>query len=147
MKSLRAAYKTSDELETKGIMYEVANTRLRLARAGGANKAFNNAWQEAAQKNKRAVANNLLSTDDIMRIACPVYAEHVVLSWETNTGTETQPNWVSGIDDGNGGVIEATFENIVKAFQEMPDFFLDVKATAEDIQFYRASLIEGVTGK
>lgn len=146
MKSLRTAFKTSKKLETEGITFEVADTRLVLARAGGANEKYNAAMTAIAEKHKRAIANNLLSDPVQRRMLYEVYAEHVVLKWETNIGTDEKPEWVSGIRDDNDKIIEASFENIVAAFHDMPDFFLEVKATAEGAQYYRESLIKGIAG-
>ncbi len=152
MKSLRSAFKTSPRLETEGIKLEMANARITLARAGGANTKFNAAMAKIAEQHKRAIATGLLGNDKAMRVLMEVYAETVVLDWETNIGTEANPDWVRGIDFGDEPaqrpeeLREVTFENVLAFFHDMPDFFLEVKDTAENVQAFREALIKGIAG-
>ena len=146
MKSIRSAFKASDKLENEGVFLEMGNTRIRLARAGGSNTGFNAAMAEAAEKHQRALKNGLLTPEGMKKIAFPVWAKHVVKSWETNLGTEENPEWKDGIDDGKGGVEPASFDNIVAFFHEVPDWFLECKTFSEDIQYYRESLVKDIAG-
>lgn len=141
MKSLRNAYKTSAKLETDGVIFETGNTRVRLRRAGGANTAFNIAMVKVAKDHKRAIDLDLMGEEKANRLLYELYAEHVVVSWETNVGSDERPEWVDGIDDGNGGVIPATFDNVVATFTDIPDYFAECKSNAESLQYYREALI------
>jgi hypothetical protein len=146
MKSLRNAFKASDKLETEGVFLELANTRVRLARAGGTNTRFNAAMTTVQEKHKRALVHGLMSEPALKNAAFEVWAKTVVISWETNIGTDEKPNWVPGIDDGEGGVIDASVENIIQTFHEMPDFFLECKNFSENIQWYREALLKEAAG-
>lgn len=141
MKSLRNAFKTSPKLETDGVFFEFGNTRTRIRRAGGSNTAFNNAMAKLVKEHKRAIDLELIGDAKASKLLYELYAEHVIVSWETNVGTEDAPEWVHGIDDGESGVIPATFENIVATFTELPDYFAECKQFAESLQYYRESLI------
>lgn len=141
MKSLRNAFKTSPKLETEGVFFEFGNTRTRLRRAGGSNTAFNAAMAKLVKEHKRAIDLELMGDTKAMKMLSELYAEHVVVSWETNIGSEDSPEWVDGIDNGEGGVIAATFDNIVATFIELPDYFAECKQFAESLQYYRESLI------
>lgn len=147
MKSLRTAFKTSPKLETEGVFLEMANARLKLARAGGSNVKFNAAMAKIAEQHKRAIQNGLLSDDKAKKMLYEAYAEHVVLSWETNVGTDDNPEWREGIEGPEDGVLIAvTFDNIVATFAELHDFFLEVKQTAESVQAFREDLIKHIAG-
>lgn len=141
MKSLRNAYKTSPKLETEGVYFETGNTRVRLRRAGGANTAYNMAMAKLVKEHKRAIDLELIGETKASRLLYDLYAEHVVTEWETNIGTDDAPEWVAGIDDGNGGTLPATFDNIVQTFTEIPDYFVECKQFAEGLQYYRENLI------
>lgn len=149
--SLRKAFKTSPKLETEGVFFEVGNTRVRLARAGGANQRYNARLADYATKNQRALNTGALKNDAVMAALIEIYADTVVVSWETDVNYESSnggnPNWKSGIDDGNGGIVPATRENIIAVFKELPDFFIECKNFAENLQYYREELLAGIVGK
>jgi len=147
MKSLRKAFKTSPKLETEGIFLELANARIKVRRAGGANTAFNNAMSKIAEQHKRAIATGLITDEKAKQVLYEVYAEHVVIDWETNLGTEANPVWAQGIEPEDGDdLLPVTFENVVAFFREMPDFFLEVKETAESVQNFREALVKHIAG-
>ena len=141
-KSVRAAMSTSAKLESEGTFLEMGNTRVRLARAGGTNHAFNAAIQAAHKKWGRAIELDVLPDERSRELLYDIYARHVVKSWETDTAPEgSEPDWREGIE-GPQGVEPATVENIVAFFTDVPDFFLECKKHAEGSQFYRQALLD-----
>ena len=151
MSSLRKAFKTSSSLETKGVTLEIGNTRILVARAGGLNVKYNEAMMKLHKEHKRAVELDLMGEEKGRDLLYGVYAEHVVLDWHTNvndekkdgfTGEPLPEDWKQGIDDGKGGVIELTFENVKATFTELPDLFIEVKNFAENMQWYKQSIID-----
>lgn len=145
MVSLRNALKTSPELETKGIWLERGNTRVLLRRAGGANTAFNSAMADIATEHGRAIKHKLMSDDKANTLLYETYAEHVVVAWETNTGTDLNPKWVSGIETEDGeGLAPVTLENVVAYWRDVPDWFIECKETAENLQYFRQALVESI---
>ncbi len=153
MASLRSAFQTSSKLESEGVYLEIGNTRIRLARAGGSNQAYNLAMTKVLKEHKRAIDLDLLSDDKGKELLFEVFAEHIVREWDTNVNDDKRDewnkplpvNWVAGIDDGKGGVIEPTHENVVATFREMFDLFIECKNFAENLQWYRQSILDGVT--
>lgn len=150
--SLRNALKTSTRLETEGVTLEIAGTRVKLARAGGANQAYNAKLTVWYKTNKRAIELDSFSETALRKTFAEFYAECVVMNWETDlnyqTG-ETNPdgeNWVVGIEDGKGGVLPFNRENVLAYFLDVPDWFIECKAFAEKSQNYRQSLLDGVVG-
>lgn len=145
--SLRNAFKTSPKAEKEGIELELANARLRLARAGGQNTKFNAAMSEAFSKHKRAIDLNIMQDEAAKKILYDIFAVHIVLGWETNVAEDGQPeDWREGIEGENDELLPVTAENIVAFFTELPDFFIEVKNTAENVQFYRQSLVAEIAG-
>lgn len=145
MVSLRKALKTSPTLETSGIWLERGNTRVLLRRAGGANTAFNAAMTKIATEHGRALKHNLLSDDKANTLLYETFAEHVVVAWETNVGTDTEPNWQPGIEtETEGELAPVTLENVVAYWRDVPDWFLECKETAENLQYFRQALVESV---
>jgi hypothetical protein len=142
-KSIRREMRTSPQLETEGIKLELGNCRLTLARAGGANQRYQAAMVAAHKKHGRAAELDVMPDEVGRRIVYEIWAETVVKLWETDVAPEGEaPDWKPGIDDGNGGLLPFTVENAIAFFTEVPDFFLEVKKTAENAQFYRQSLLD-----
>lgn len=143
--SLRSQFKTSPKLETEGIWLELGNTRIRLARAGGQNQKYNAAMEKISKIHRRAIENELLSSEKSLSILREVYADTVVLDWETNIGTEDDSKWVEGIEPETPGddLLPVTRENIIATFKELPDLFLECKRTAEKMMYFSQSLIDG----
>lgn len=142
-KSLRKNMRTSDKLEVEGVQMELGNCRLTLARAGGANQRYSAAMVAAHKKHGRAAELDVMPDEMGRRIIYTIWAETVVKLWETDVAPEgAEPEWKEGIDDGNGGLLPFTVDNAVAFFLEVPDFFLEVKKTAENAQFYRQQLLD-----
>lgn len=147
MKSLRKAMKTSAKLEVEGIEYELANTRVRLARAGGQNVKFNAAMSAAIEKHKRAIDLKILNDDKALAVLAEIYAEFIVLKWETNVGDENREDWREGIEqEDSDDLLPVTHENVVQYFKDLPDFLLDCKRVAEDAQYYLQARVAHIAG-
>lgn len=135
---LRDRFKTSDKLETSGISLELGETRLLLARAGGKNQKFNAAMARISKNHKRAIDHDLLSQDKARQLVFETYADHVILNWETLVDGE----WREGIEGPDGDLLPFNRENVIETLNEMPDLFTEIKLTAENIQYYRQSLLD-----
>jgi len=155
--SLRNALKTNPGLEQNGVTLQIANTRVLLARAGGANQAYNAKLTVWYKGNKRAIELDSFSNDAMRKLFIEFYADCIVRKWETDlaydepfTPTDEQPEkperWVDGIEDGKGGVVPFNRENVIAYFNEVPDWFNECKLFAENAQHYRQSLLDGITG-
>lgn len=147
-KSLRNALKTSTVLEREGVFLERGNTRVRLRRAGGSNTAFNFAMAKIMKDHGRALQNGLISDEAAMKLLHRVFAEHVVLTWETDTSDDDKvQNWESGIETADGSLAPVTVDNIVAYWIDVPDWFNEVKSFSEDLQYYREALLSQIAGE
>lgn len=153
MASIHAKLKSSPSLEKGGTWMETGNTRVLLARAGGSNSQFLAAFTKVFKEHKRALDLDLVSDEKSAKLFHEIYAEHIVLDWETNLNDEKTDdfgkplpaNWVKGIENPNGdGLLPVTFDNVVMTFQMLPDFFGMCKEHAETAQFYTQALADQI---
>lgn len=144
---LRKLFKTDKRHETEGVVLDYGETRIRVARAGGANKPYLKALDRATKPFRRAIATGAFSDERATGILREVYAKTIVLNWETKRGGE----WLVGIDPEDLGVEGAelqpvTQENVVKVFENLPDLFTDVRQQAESMALFRTELDEAAAG-
>lgn len=144
---LRKLFKTDKRFETEGVVLDYGETRIRIARAGGANKRYIKALDKATKPYRRAIATGAFSDERANEILRRVYADTIVLNWETKRGGE----WLPGIDPEDLGVEGAelqpvTAENIVKVFTNLPDLFSDVQQQAQSIALFRSEVDEAAAG-
>lgn len=146
-KSLRNMLKTSSTLEKQGIEFEMANTRLLIARAGGQNTRYNAAMTKLHDKHKRAIDLRVVNDEVVTNDVYEIYAEHVVLNWWTNTADDGKPdNWQVGIEGKDGELLDVNLENVVAYFKDVPDFFHEVRTAAENAQYFLQSKVETIAG-
>lgn len=151
---LYESMQTSKQLENNGIWLDLEHTQILLARAGGANTKFNAAAEKIAREHKRVMAMDLMSSEKGKQLIFALYAEHVVLDWETQvpegyTGPEAPghvPGYVKGIARPGGVIVPVTTENIEETFRDLEAVFLVLKETAESHSGFKQSLLEGVSG-
>lgn len=158
--SLRKRMTTSPKLETEGVRFELDNARVILARAGGVNQKYNSLMSEWFKANKRALELDALSNDKAKADLIRFYAESIVLDWwtgfkeplatEWNAGAPEKDGeyyWYKGIENADGtNVIAVTRESVIAFFTDVPDFFIECKQFAENGQYYRQALLDGVVG-
>src|SRR5687768_6594134 len=91
MKSiLHKNFATNQDLERKGITLEYHDpddadskpVKILIARAGGANTAYDKALDRKTRNMRRQLAANAVSMAELRRISREVYAETVLLGWE-----------------------------------------------------------------
>ena len=148
---LKDQFATDVSLETEGIVIDYGTDRVRIARAGGANKKFAKLLERKTKPFRRAIAVGAFDNDRSMSILRDVYAEAVVLNWEVNKGTDQEPKWVKGIDPKDAGMtgkdlLPVTPENVKKVFLNLPDLFTDLQQQAVAGALYRQETDEGSAG-
>lgn len=151
--SLAKQFKTDDGLEKKGIVIDYGDARIRIARAGGANKAFSKSLDRRTKPFRRAIAAGSFDNEHSNDILKEVYAECVVLDWETNVGTDDagEITWAQGIapeDAGlpEGDLLPVNHANILKVFRHLPDLFQDLVSQAQSGALFRAEIDDAVAG-
>lgn len=137
--SLYTQFKTDDSLEKTGILVEYGMTAdgkpicIRIARAGGANKAYEKRMEAEVKPYRRMIQNETIEKALIDRILMKVFAETVVLGWEN-------------VQDTDGNDITFSAENCIKLFNDLPDLFKDIQEQAQRAALFRADIREADAG-
>jgi len=151
---LKGQFATDQSLETKGIVIDYGDDRIRIARAGGANKAFVRLLEAKTKPLRRAIAVGAIDNDRSLAIMREIYADTIILGWEANMGTLTRPEWRSGIRPSDAGedvgndkeLLPVNKENILKVFNNLPDLFIDIQQQAAAGALFRAEINEQSVG-
>lgn len=144
-----ASFKTSKDVEREGVYLDYGKFRIKVARAGGANKAYQRLLEVKMRPLQRAIKTETLDpelAEDLMR---EVYAKTVVLGWDTKvTDVKGEPTWEVGkLRPAAGGeLIKATPEAVAALFKALPDLFSDVIAQASSIALFREEIREDNAG-
>ena len=139
MSGLYQAFETNKNLENSGIELDYgknskgAPIRIRIARAGGANKRFAKVLDRLLRPYKRQLANDQLSDDVAKDVMIQAYADAVVLGWE-------------GVEDREGNPMEFSRDNVVKLFTDLPELFLDVQQQSQKAALFLVDILEGEQG-
>ena len=135
-------FTTSQEAETSGVTIDYGEFRVKLARAGGANKKFGRVLEAKTKPFRRAIQTETMDDARGREILYEVYAETIVLSWETKVDGKFQ----SGIEPPPGSddtkLLPTNPKNIVATFKLLPDLFDDFKEQANRVALYREQILE-----
>lgn len=139
MSGLYQAFETNKDLESSGIELDYgknskgAPIRIKIARAGGANKRFAKVLDRLLRPYKRQLANDQLSDDVAKDVMIQAYADSVVLGWE-------------GVEDREGNPMEFSRDNVVRLFNDLPELFLDVQQQSQKAALFLVDILEGEQG-
>lgn len=145
---LQKQFATDKSLEQKGLVVDYGDTRVRVARAGGANQRFARVLDAKTRPLRRAIAAGSLDEERGSQILMEVFAETVVLGWETR-GEDGE--WRPGIASEDAGeepgeLLPVTAENMVRVFRHLPDFFEDLRQQAQSSALFRAEINASLSG-
>lgn len=132
--SLYEMYETNIDRETSGITLDFGDAgKIQVARAGATNKAFAQMLEAKTRPHRRQMDTDTMPYGVADRIMREVFAETVVLGW-------------SGIHGKDGEVIEYSVEACIKLFEDLPDWFTQVREEAAKFSNFRAAGIEADAG-
>lgn len=138
--SLYKKFKTDPVLEQEGILFQYGDDfRLRIRRAGGANKKYALAVEKALKpwrqpgkdldKEEVKVRKDLWT--QIFVEAC--YVEH---SWET----KTDEGYQHGILDENDTLVPATSATVLAILKDLPEVSQILQNASSELEHYLAAL-------
>ena len=138
--SMYQLFQTNPDLEKNGVIIDYGQFRVTLARAGGANKKFGRLLEARTKPHKRSIQTETMDPEKGLDIMREVYAETIVLNWET----KQDEKFVQGIEDQNdpSRVIPLTKENLVATFKALPDLFSDLQEQAMKAALFRDEVRE-----
>jgi len=123
-------FKTDEAREKSGVWFDYgAAGKFLLARAGGANKAFEKKVEQLSRPHRRMIKADMLDNDQAMDLMRRAYADAVVLGWENVTGPDGQPLLFSPA-------------NALKLFTDLPDLFSAIMEDAGRVAVFRAEIRE-----
>ena len=138
-------FKTDSELETKGVILDYGEFRIKIARAGGANKTFSTVFNERTKAYKHQQQLGVLSDEVAEEILIGVYADSVILNMEVldhdNSNGEDKV-YIQGILDPEGDILPYNRKNVMAFFHNLPELFKDVQTQSMEMALFRAAQLE-----
>lgn len=145
MSSLYTQFKNDPALEKDGILLQYGDnskgqpTCIRIARAGGANVAYQRRMEAVVKPYRRQIQTETIETAQVTKLIQQVYAETVVLGWEhvefPVLDAEGKPTDV--LEE-----LPYTPENCKRLFVDLPDLFADLQEQAQRAALFRADIRE-----
>lgn len=137
-----ATYQTSGALETRGILLEEPNFRIRIARAGGKNVKFRAVSERILRPIRRAIQLGTVSEELAAEKTAEILAEAVILDWQTRDqdGPEDldEAVWLDGVPDPETfELLPVTKENLVAALLAAPELSSYIMEQAKDASLFR----------
>lgn len=133
--SLYKTFQTSQHLEKNGIELQYGENDkgeeiiIRIARAGGANSAYNKRLEALVKPYRRQITSETIDNKVLEKLILQAFAETVILGW-------------SGVEDAEGNSLECTVDNVIKLFTDLPDLFKDVQDQAQKSVLFREEILE-----
>jgi len=126
MPSIYDKFSTDADVESKGLVIDYGDgIRLRIARAGGSNKAYLRAVEKLSRKYRQQIQLDIISGDESAELFREIYAETIVLGWE-------------GVTDREGKAVPFSRDACIKLFEDLPDLFDDVFRQARRMDLFRS---------
>jgi len=130
-------FKTEDDSEVNGVWKEYAGVvKVKIARAGNKNTAFNRALSKTAEK-YRGANSDKQNKKELERPWAEVYVKEIIKGFQVKDNDK----WVDGVHlpDNKGNIVlkEATKENITQFLLDLPDLFGRIKDDANEMKTYQ----------
>jgi hypothetical protein len=134
--SLYKMFEVSEATEQKGILLNYGNIRLLIARAGGSNKKFVESFKDKSKPFEFAIKHGKLEEEDSIRLMAEVYAETIVLGWESvvlgedgkpKLDTKGKPKFQKKIENKDGKMIAFSVEACTQILMDLPELFRQVQ--------------------
>lgn len=123
-------FKTNKSVEAEGIWVDFGDgERIRIARAGGANQAFQRAAERIQRKYRKQIQLDTLNDKEASGLLRELYADTIILGWE-------------GVKDAAGKPLPFSKEACMKLLEDLPDFFREIKEHATSQVLFLESTLE-----
>ena len=143
-KSPYAKYHIDEAIKKNGILYQDDNTRILVTFAGPENSRYEKMLKLRLKPFETQIRAEDFSDKRYFKELAPVYAACVILGWESAKETgrfdedgEPIMEFVPGIYDEEGNIMEYNEENVVKGLNLGTRLFQDVKKVAENFNLFR----------
>jgi len=131
-------FETDASLEETGVAIDYGDFRIRVAHSGGANKKYLAMIETKLKPLRRAMEAGSISNERAGSIMAEIFAKSIVLDWETLVDGE----WVQGIEDRDGNIVDFNETNVIATFKALPRLFQDIQEQSASIQNFRKAELE-----
>jgi len=132
--SLYKQFKTDESFETRGVTLDYGDgVRIRIARAGGANKKYLRATEKLSRQYRNQIRMGTFSGETANKVMQEVFVETVILGWD-------------GVADAAGNPLPFTKENCLKLFRDLPALWEDIQEQATSVAIFREAELEDAAG-
>jgi hypothetical protein len=137
-------FKTDKSREQTGLWLNYGSYQVRIARAGGSNKAFQKKIEVLTRPYRRAIATGTMEPELAEQLMQQAYAETVVLGWRV---VQEDGTFVEGqMHAEDGSLLPYTLENVLATFKKLPDLYDDIREQAQSMVLFREGLREEASG-
>lgn len=133
MSSISKLFATDADKEVNGVVVEYravgGSIKVRISRAAGErNIEFAKCLQAKTKPYARAIANECMPPEVMKQVMAEAVAEKIVMEWDNK--------------DDDGADIPCTPANVLKEFEESPDFLLFVIQEAQKLANFRKQYVD-----
>lgn len=144
-------YEVNEDLEKTGVWLVDPFHRMKVARAGGRNEAYQRQYDALTKPYKRAIQLKTLPKETDLALSRELYARACIKSWSVaelvkkdgKTVAKTDENgntvWIDGkmFHPETFEVVDMSVEMIVRTFEVKPELYSYVVERANDVTTYR----------
>lgn len=123
-------FKNNVDREIEGVNLVYGDTKIKVARAGGANKRFSSALERESKPHRRAIELGVLDDEAARQMMIRVYSSTVILDWENM------------VDPVSGDSILFSYDNCVQVMSDYPDLFASVMEEAKRLSNFQTEARE-----
>lgn len=138
LKGPEALFKPSGKLEQEGIWLDYGDFRIKITRAGATNDRFKKLMEAKMKPHRRAMANDTMDNKVADRVTREVWAESIVLGWDSALGPNVIPY--------QGAGFPFNVDNCIKLFTDLPDLFIDVREQSMKMGLFLEDTADADTG-
>lgn len=135
-----AIFATDSRAEVTGVWINYGEFRVLIARAGGANEAYNLALDRKARAMRRT---GITSAKRLEAISLELLAEHCVKDWQVKN---LSGNFMPGITMPDGENDVFNIANVKIVFEAYPDLARSLLAEASSIELFQEEQLEEESG-
>lgn len=116
---IRKIYSTNEEKVTEGVWVPFGDAEIKLKRAGGSNKAFNESYEKAMKPHRFNMVRGKIDDETIRKININLYAKHIITDWK-------------GIKE-DGVEVPFSAEKFIEYATEFPEWWTEIVLAATEI--------------
>lgn len=134
-------FKTNTNFEKTGVWVDLGVARIKVARAGGSNQAYQRRLTALTKPHRRAIQSGNMDNDLLQDLLAQVYASDVILDWETK---DDMGNYHKGIENSDGEIVPVNYDNVYRVLTDLPDLFSEITEYASAGDLFNAQMLDAI---